>query len=185
MKASNVKDALMIAVLLFVGYKTYELEQIQPTIVTKTEYKTVKSEVVRPITNTIFKAGKDTVIYLTQLVRDTTRITDTIEVKEGITIQTDTIYFDSLGYIAGTHLVAGQIDTSFYTPYLKAKEKIIEKTFVKEPIRIFGNVQSGKDFLAPGLTLATKDIEAGYNWDIINNRHYIRAGYRIFKLYQK
>ena len=59
----------MIAVLLFVGYKTYELEQIQPTIVTKTEYKTVKSEVVRPITNTIFKAGKDTVIYLTQLVR--------------------------------------------------------------------------------------------------------------------
>jgi hypothetical protein len=37
MKISNVKDALMIAVLLFVGYKTYELEQIQPTIVTKTE----------------------------------------------------------------------------------------------------------------------------------------------------
>lgn len=185
MKTSNIKDIFIIAVLMFVGYKTYQIEQIQPTIVTKTEYKTVESEVIKPVTNTIFKAGRDTVIYITQLVRDTTRITDTITVKDGITVQIDTIYFDSLGYIAGTHLVAGKIDTSFYVPYLKAKEKIVKETFIKEPIRVYANIQSGKDFLAPGLTLATKDIEAGYSWDIINNRHYIKAGYRIFKLYQK
>jgi hypothetical protein len=184
-KTSNIKDIFIIAVLMFVGYKTYQIEQIQPTIVTKTEYKTVESEVIKPVTNTIFKAGRDTVIYITQLVRDTTRITDTITVKDGITVQIDTIYFDSLGYIAGTHLVAGKIDTSFYVPYLKAKEKIVKETFIKEPIRVYANIQSGKDFLAPGLTLATKDIEAGYSWDIINNRHYIKAGYRIFKLYQK
>jgi hypothetical protein len=185
LKVSNIKDALLIAVLLFIGWKTYEIESIQPTIVEKTEYKTVTNEVVKPVTNTVFKAGKDTVIYVTQLIRDTTRITDTIKIEAWQAVVNDTIRLDSLGYIAGMHIVNGSISQSMYYPYLKQKERIIEKTYVKDPIKLYANIAFGKDYLAPGITIASKEYEAGYNWDLINNRHYIRTGYRIFQLYQK
>jgi len=34
----NIKDALTIAVLLFVDWKTWQIEQIKPNVVTVTEY---------------------------------------------------------------------------------------------------------------------------------------------------
>jgi len=182
MKAQNIKDALLIAVLLFVGWKTYQLDQIQPNVVTVTEYIPTTSTIVKTVPSVTRINGNDTIIYLTHIVRDTVRSVDTVTITAAQTIQTDTIDLDSLGYIAGMHIVNGSIAQSLYAPHVKQKTVTIRETFVKEPIRIYGNIQAGDRMLAPGITVGLKEFEAGYNWDIIQNKHYIRAGYRIFKL---
>lgn len=180
----NIKDALTIAVLLFVGWKTWQIEQIKPNIVTVTEYipgDTTNIIKVVPTVRTIM--GNDTVIYLTQIVRDTVRQTDTIQVRAGQTVYNDTLRLDSLGYVAGLHVVTGTLNQSAYTPHLNRKVTTRTETIIKEPIRVYGNIVTGFKTIAPGISLSHKYIEAGYNYDPFNNTHQVRAGYRIWHLF--
>ena len=180
----NIKDALTIAVLLFVGWKTWQIEQIKPNVVTVTEYipgDTTRIIKVIPTVKTIM--GNDTVIYLTQIVRDTIRITDTIQVQAGQSIVLDTLDLDSLGYVAGLHVVTGTLQQSDYTPHLIRKVTTRTETIIKEPIRVYGNIVTGFKTIAPGVSLSAKEWEAGYNYDPFKNTHQVRAGYRIWHLF--
>lgn len=127
--------------------------------------------------------GNDTVIYLTQVIRDTIRSTDTIQVQAGQTVYNDTLQLDSLGYVAGLHVVTGTLNASAYRPHLNRKVTTRTETIVKEPIRVYGNIVTGFKTIAPGISLSAKEWEAGYNYDPFKNTHQIRAGYRIWHLF--
>jgi hypothetical protein len=180
---SKIKDGVLIIVLLFIAWKGNELFNTEPIVntVEKVVYKDVEVPIVKTVSNNIIRT-KDTVIYITQIIKDTVVVHDTINVDVSSMIFANTVDLDSLGYVDAKHILTGDELKSYYTPYLKMRERVTEvsKTIVKNNnyisggLRYDGSVQIGVDVL-------NKNIVYGLDYDPLRKNIGARVGYVFFK----
>lgn len=182
--ASNIKDIVIIILLLWVGYSK-AVEETKTKVVIKEVTKVVELPIYNTVSKVVRLNGSDTVIYLTKYdtISQTTVRLDSVYVYKNTKLFRDTINLDSSGVVYGSHMYRNNELRSKYKPMLINRTRTITNTVFKTPpIELYGNINTNGSIGVSlnGLKLQKQTLQVGYNYNPFINQHTATAGLRLF-----